>query len=454
MTLWTSKAPPWARGRAARAVLAISAAFLVLAVLVAAGVVERFVHVRVPRARVIASLALYDAIACASAVLALTLRRAAAAALLCAVLGAFAVAEGALRLIHPAGAALAFRYVFSPRFHHTLPPRVRMVARMVAANRLDVAVETNEDGFRTAYSREAFLARKRRVAVLGDSFVFGLGVAGDASVPAVLERLLRERAGSDDIAVLNTGAVGYSPFLEKLVFRRLVASLRPELVFLVLDATDFADDYNYAHVARYEGGEPSFAAGDVALPEGLSPWSRLAIYERAYFAGYRASDLILHPLSGGVTTRGHAILPPGAASAFFVFQRPPEETRPYFEATLRNVVEVAGDARRAGARFVLVVPPRYQLWDPSVCPHNWEARSYGPDDPYTGEYLRFFDEARARVDFDVVSLLPAFRASPDPRLVFDDDPHWNEKGNLLVARALADYVEAHDLLGPSAAGAR
>ena len=52
-------------------------------------------------------------------------------------------------------------------------------------------------------------------------------------------------------------------------------------------------------------------------------------------------------------------------------------------------------------------------------------------------HLRFFEQARRGVDFDIVNLLPAFQASADPRLVFEGDPHWNEKGNLVVARALA-----------------
>ena len=249
-----------------------------------------------------------------------------------------------------------------------------MVGRMVAENRLDVPVATNEDGFRTPYSRRAFAAIDHRIAFLGDSFTFGLGVEEAASVPAQVERMLRERARSDEIAVLNTGAVGYSPFLEKLSYRAIVKDYQPSLVFLILDATDFGDDYNYAHAARDQGGEVRFAAADVALPDGLSPLSHLAIYERLYFAGYRASDLILHPLSGGVTTRGHAILPPGYRSGFFVFQRPPAETRPYFYRGARLIPERSSRSpptcRRAGADVrPRGAPALHQLtWDPDVCP--------------------------------------------------------------------------------------
>ena len=51
-----------------------------------------------------------------------------------------------------------------------------------------------------------------------------------------------------------------------------------------------------------------------------------------------------------------------------------------------------------------------------------------------------FEEVAPGLDYPVVHLLPAFRASSQRPLVFDHDPHWNAAGHALVAEVLASFV--------------
>ncbi len=71
----------------------------------------------------------------------------------------------------------------------------------------------------------------RRVAVLGDSFVFGVGVRDDETLPAALGRELAARG--ERAEVLDLGIPGLNAQQEAIVAERLLPSLRPDVVVLV-----------------------------------------------------------------------------------------------------------------------------------------------------------------------------------------------------------------------------
>jgi hypothetical protein len=135
-----------------------------------------------------------------------------------------------------------------------------------------------------------------------------------------------------------------------------------------------------------------------------------------------------------------------AENRYFIYRHPLERTRPFFERTLGHVGRVAERARRIGARFALVVVPRYHHWSDRECPDNWERGAYGGNEPFSNEYFRFFEESRATAGFPILGLLPAFQATSEFPLVFRHDPHWNARGHDFVARLLAEDLPARGLL--------
>jgi len=374
------------------------------------------------------------------------MRRFAPLGLLLATLAVFAlVAELGLRLAMPWLALPPFRAggYSDSMLHHRYPPSARMHDRFGLGR---YVVETNEDGLRTPWSRAAFLEQGVRVALLGDSFTFGYGVAGDETFATGLEAQLRERLGRSDVAVLNAGIITYSPLLERALFEDVIRHYSPTLTLLVLDISDIADDHMYAGQLARRDGSRRFALEDEVWPDSrldrVALWNLARPLRRALGLGVARPA----PLRGrrpasievdGVVQRDH----------FFVMRLPLDKTRPFFDAMLRNIELLADQVRSAGGEFALAIGPRHVHWDPTESPHNYEAGRYGADATWHAEYLRYFEQWAPRLGFPVVPLLPAFEGSLQRPLVFDHDPHWNPAGHAVVAGALADFVVAQTSRG-------
>ncbi|MEM8931899.1 MAG: hypothetical protein AAGE94_12040 [Acidobacteriota bacterium] len=348
--------------------------------------------------------------------------------------------EVALRIVRPESAVRAFERWPSPTLHHVNAPNRSSLGMG------EKLVTTNRDGFRTDYEREDFLAHEHRIALLGDSYVFGLGVAAEDAVAVVLEGALGE--DGSDVAVLNTGVISYSPMLERQAFRQIVREYQPTLTLLFVDMNDIGDDHQYG--VENVSGDPSSPRFDVpevddrlslcersALCRTLGPvWERLGkpIAVAGKLLGrhrerydYYAFEV---DVAGTIET-----------NRFFIVRHPLADTRGYFDATWAHIEATADDVRAAGSDFVLVVMPRYFHWDDTEAPENWEHDVYGVDEPYESAYLDYFDQQGSNASFPVWSLLPAFSATPGPH-VFRHDPHWNASGHRVVADALAQWLRA------------
>lgn len=92
---------------------------------------------------------------------------------------------------------------------------------------------------------------RTRIAILGDSFVFGWGAEAAQSFPAQLEAILRARG--QDVEVINAGVPGQSMGEKVLWYREAVAPLRPNIVVLTL-LVDDVDGENGLHLFDLQGG--------------------------------------------------------------------------------------------------------------------------------------------------------------------------------------------------------
>jgi hypothetical protein len=364
---------------------------------------------------------------------------------------ALLLGEGALRALRPYESLPRFRWIASKRNHHVNPPRMRMFSGYVGG--APILVETNEDGFRTPHSRSEFLSHRVRVAVLGDSFVFGPGVNEKDAVPARLETLLREGPRATDAAVLNAGVISYSPLLEARLFDDVVREYRPTLVLVFLDVTDIGDDSIYARKAAAGGPEPFALEGSDhvafhgALPQLLEPWlGWLWLQARYPVDRVRAALGRAAPADTSNYYLNFVAFQGQAENRYFIYRHPLAQTEPFFSATFRHVEAIASSAEAIGARFVLVLVPRYHHWSARECPQNWERGAYRTDEPFQYEYFRFFEERRAGARFPIYDLLPAFKRTEEFPLVFPNDPHWNPSGHAFVARTLLEYLRGAGLL--------
>jgi hypothetical protein len=332
------------------------------------------------------------------------------------------------------------RGVRSHLLHHALPADSTLFAGRYDRSGAPVLVRTNQDGLRTDYARERYRASPQRIAVLGDSFVFGWAVAAEAAWPARLEASLQSELGPG-VAVLNAGVFSYSPLLSRRQWRTAVAAYEPQLVLLMLDATDIGDDWKYRHELAADGNFPwpdqrklPWRGAVVELLRPLLDQLRPAllyparVLRHASSAGGDYYDFRLE-LAGQVET-----------NRFFIYRHPLEVTRPFFAAAWSEVEALAAEVEATGARFAVVVMPRFHHWNPREAPRNWEADQYRTDEPWADEMFRFYAERAAEAPFPVIDLLPAFRATDRFPLVFEHDPHLDEAGNQFVAEVLTEPV--------------
>jgi hypothetical protein len=362
---------------------------------------------------------------------------------------ALLMGELLLRTLRPYESLPRFRWIASRRYHHINPPLGRMFSGFVGG--APILVETNEDGLRTRHSRAEFLEHRVRIAVLGDSFVFGPGVDEAQSFPAQLEKRLRQ--GSTDAAVLNAGVISYSPLLEERLFEGVVREYRPTLVLLLLDVTDIGDDSIYASKATADGPEPFALEGESriafhgALYQLVEPWLLWLGAQAAYPVTLARTALgTAAPVVSPNYYLNYVSFEGKAENRYFIYRHPLAETEPFFRETFRHVEDIASKVEASGAGFVLVIVPRYHHWSEKECPRNWELGAYGTSEPYQYEYFRFFDERRAASRFPIYDLLPPFRQAKEFPLVFPNDPHWNPAGHAFVARTIQEYLAGAGLI--------
>jgi len=103
-----------------------------------------------------------------------------------------------------------------------------------------IPVSINSLGFRGP----EFTAEKApgvvRIAVVGDSFIFGQGVKEEASLPRLIETLLNQ-GSPGRYQVINAGTRGYNTLEEDIYLRARVMPLKPEGVILGITEVDDLD---------------------------------------------------------------------------------------------------------------------------------------------------------------------------------------------------------------------
>lgn len=256
--------------------------------------------------------------------------------------------------------------------------------------------------------------RGPRIAVFGDSFTWGHGVADDEIFTRVLEGML---PGAE---VWNFGVSAYSTDQELLLFRKVAPIARPDVVLVMLSRNDFegnvsdrAGSYPKPRFVRANGG---LALTNVPVPE-ISAWARAgsALRRRSALANGLAMLLLGEPEGGSRSSAE-------------------EETT----MTIDLLDLFATEAAERGARFaVALVPSTAHVYPETIPP--LEARRF--------DAIRVWSATRGA---PVLDLIPPFReafARSGVMYHYRADKHWNEEGHRLAAESLARLLREHGLLG-------
>jgi len=358
-------------------------------------------------------------------------------------LTAFALAvggiEAGLRLLFPQ--PLAERYAapraggplarIDPELGWTLRPNV---VGLRSDELWQKDLRTNTLGFRDV-EHAGKAAGVTRVAVLGDSFVFGSGVRQDET----LTHQLATRLGPS-FEVVNLGVPGYGTDQALLTLRRWGPRLAPDVVLIEFFWNDIMEN---ASAKIYEMEKPRFLLSDGTLtlvPQGAaSGRSGLARLDELLGSRSHFWSLVRRALGkpGGVEPEEWPVM-------LDLSLRAAQPSRgAELELTWALLDAVALEARALGATpLVFTVPPRF-LVDDAVKAKVLKVYGLGPDALDPDGFFRV-KEACARHDLPVVDLLPAFgdATRAGEWLFLSTGIHWSAAGNALAARSLETAVRA------------
>jgi lysophospholipase L1-like esterase len=228
--------------------------------------------------------------------------------------------EGGIRLLRliPDDAPIPYRPM--PGDEHYAP-----VPNESARSLYGISYRTDSHGLRGPERSLDRVPHRLRVAILGDSVVFGLGIAEDQTIPAWLERLAqRQRL---DLEAWNLGVPANNTYHEKARFVRLAPLLQPDATIIVMLYNDLE-----AGPGRYR----------VTSARTLSNASRHAPYPDAWRPALESSALfqaMIRLYTAGTRRQGEDI---GLA---------------YLQRILDQLDEIAGTANAAGSALIVTAMP-------------------------------------------------------------------------------------------------
>jgi len=323
-------------------------------------------------------------------------------------------------------------------------------ARYMLPRSFDAHIRCNSQGLRGGEVPREKPAGRTRVAVLGDSFMWGYGVEDDEVFAHVLTREI------PDSDAVNLAANGYSTVQELIRFEDVGVDYDPDVVVVGFYWNDLEDNFDDKHggrpVARLDGDTLHIDNSPVRRhwKAGYKQWLRH--HSRLFGFVEYATSLVEETYKlrieeqrwarrGGSPPRQPRPSAPGVMkfSGRDVYAPPrPEVDRAWLAVRLVLARIVDLERQRGGRTLVLYVPDRY-----AMSPERFH-EFYG-DDPeldWNRPSERLAQIARS-VGADYLDPSPAFRAAPDPVALFlPRNGHWSAAGHALAARLAAQRILA------------
>lgn len=337
-----------------------------------------------------------------------------------------AALEGMIRLFMPQTALATNMWKPDPRLGYRLVPDYH---GEYGAEKIPLV--TNSWGMRDReYGAKA--TGTKRVYVLGDSLMFGYGVAMEDTFSRALEGWLKEH-GAGAVEVVNGGVPGWGTAQQQLFFDETADLVQPDIVVLGLFVgNDILDNLQFAR--------PNLGRVGGWRKQGLRTWfrenSQLYIWLRRQYNERTERWENLERL--GVET--HAT-------------QPPEKIRRGIELTEGALQRLAESTRKRGVEFVVMLIPRREqvyadLWQDVLTRHGLSPADYDARQPNQ----RLAEEIRAN-GMPVIDLLEPLTAAgvSDRELYFP--VHLTPSGNAVSGAAAGRFLLQQGWLGTPAADA-
>jgi hypothetical protein len=323
----------------------------------------------------------------------------------------------------------------SPYYHHDFLPSQDA---NTAWGPMKYRVFTNSLGFRDRAVREVPLASKqKRILLMGDSFIEGMGVSYENSVAGILGESLK----ADATEVLNAAVLSYSPRLYFLKTRYLIEQkhLAFDEIYVFIDISDPHDEIIYKYWEP--GGEGAIASGLRALNKFFQRHSFLYFYGGAILHLNRERAI------------NNAFPAEASADARFWVQDLKEYLRRADPEKDRFLWPNKQSAWDEWGREGLSLCERYMTELQKLCAqHGIRQTIVVYPSPYqlTGDNLEGIQVTSWRTfaeehHIGFLNLFPVFIGSEPPQTIYakyfiKGDIHWNEAGNRRVAEAVLNHI--------------
>ena len=355
----------------------------------------------------------------------------------------FGVFEAALRVWGSSEAAPAFQGLFirDPDVGSRLKPGARIRFTTVE---FDTEIAVNNVGVRDDEDLGPKSPGERRIVILGDSLVLSVQVPQRITFAEGLERRLNARSGSSRYRVINAGVQGYGPVQEWLFFRKLAATLEPDLVIVTIFVGNDAEEAFSSRAAL----NPSERPATERLAESLTTRLRRLVRNSMVLQVLRTRVL-------AVTNRLRVGVAPPEPPLQTYAARPAPRIQEGIEITRATIRDIARHAATVGARTaVLLMPARFQLVDEDY-EHLRRAVVESGGELVRDAASTRFAAAVADLGLPWLDVLPMLRQAPQAReLFFERNIHLTPRGHEIVAAALDEFLARHQLVDAADAAGR
>lgn len=246
---------------------------------------------------------------------------------------------------------------------------------------------------------------KRKIAIMGDSFVEATQVPYEKSFAGMMEKFC---AGTCDVK--NYGVSSYSPLLYLLQWKTIVQSFQPTHVFLLLFSNDVRNDQEYRSKAVLQNGEVVSVRGP-----GNDWWQRLL--RKSYFIRFiRKIELQLNWMIQNRTMQK------SQTTGTYLEESP--EIEPFTDEILSTLAE---EIKKSNAKLILMaVPSKYRI-------KHKENRISKIE---FSETVKLWARKNG-VDF--LDLTAVFQESKEA-LFFERDIHFSENGHRVIFESIKAFL--------------
>lgn len=336
-----------------------------------------------------------------------------------------------------------------PTLHHALVPNSQCTYR---SKEWSVKFTVNSLGLRDREYTRQTPQGTARIIVVGDSFTEGFGVSEQDNFSSKLAVLLNTTADKP-IEVLNAGVMGYSPTLEYLALKHKLLNLKPDIVILAFDLTDFHDEYvRNRQLAQtetvltdnniqwpYEDYPTDTQIEEFRnpIPRSLGIW-----WQRHIVFSKLAVSRIKYLLNIHQNPRSHVGNP--EKDLFLIVRDVPESLYQELLNSPKQALLLIHQLLMEHNIPLLVVlyPHSYQAdpmeWNEGRALHGFEANKSYSTKPQ--EDLATFLRQN---NIQVLNTIPVFQNANRFPLYFPFDGHLNPNGHQLLASELANYLQSH-----------